>query len=319
MTRKTLSDAAASLTGTTANEPSEPSGPSKRPNIAPGLYLVATPIGNLRDITLRALEVLSAADQVACEDSRVTRKLLSAHGLSRPLVSYHEHNAEKVRPRLIQALQDGQSVALVSDAGTPLVSDPGFKLVRAAQAAGLPVTSVPGASAALAALTLSGLPSDRFLFAGFLPAKAGPRQKTLCELAGVSATLVFFESPRRLAASLAAMADTLGDRPAALTRELTKRFEEVRRGSLSVLAARIAAEGPPKGEVTLVVAGAARDAESADDDLDSQLTAALDGASLRDAVDRVAAVTGLPRKRVYQRALELREAGGAAAAKRERE
>jgi 16S rRNA (cytidine1402-2'-O)-methyltransferase len=319
MTRKTLSDAAASLTGTTANEPSEPSGPSKRRKIAPGLYLVATPIGNLRDITLRALEVLSATDRIACEDSRVTRKLLAAHGLSRPLVSYHEHNAEKVRPRLIQALQDGQSVALVSDAGTPLVSDPGYKLVRAAHAAGLPVTSVPGASAALAALTLSGLPSDRVLFAGFLPAKAGPRQKALGELAEVGATLVFFESPRRLAASLAAMADVLGDRPAALARELTKRFEEVRHGSLSALAAGIAAEGPPKGEVTLVVAGASRDAESSAEDLDSRLTAALDGASLRDAVDRDAAATGLPRRRVYRRALELRETGGAAGTEHDRE
>jgi len=314
MARKTLSDAAASLTGTTATEPSEAGGPSKRPKIAPGLYLVATPIGNLRDITLRALDVLSAADRIACEDSRVTRKLLAAHRLSRPLVSYHEHNAEKVRPRLIQALQDGQSVALVSDAGTPLVSDPGFKLVRAAQTAGLPVTCVPGASAALAALALSGLPSDRFLFAGFLPAKAGAREKALGELAGVCATLVLFESPRRLAATLAAMADTLGDRPAALTRELTKRFEEVRHGGLAALAAQVAAEGPPKGEVTLVVAGASRDAETSAEDLDSRLTAALESASLRDAVDRVAAATGLPRKRVYRRALELR----AAAVKRER-
>ncbi len=314
MTRKTLSDAAASLTGTTATEPSEPGSPSKRPKLAPGLYLVATPIGNLRDITLRALDVLSAADRIACEDSRVTRKLLAAHRLSRPLVSYHEHNAEKVRPRLIQAIQDGQSVALVSDAGTPLVSDPGFKLVRAAQAAGLPVTCVPGASAALAALTLSGLPSDRFLFAGFLPPKAGARDRALGELAGVAATLVFFESPRRLAATLAAMADALGDRPAALTRELTKHFEEVRRDSLGALAARIAAEGPPKGEVTLVVAGASRDAEGNAEDLDSRLTAALESVSLRDAVDRVAAATGLPRKRVYRRALEVR-----AAARRERE
>jgi 16S rRNA (cytidine1402-2'-O)-methyltransferase len=216
--------------------------------------LVATPIGNLRDITLRALDVLSAADRIVCEDSRVTRKLLSAHNLSRPLVSYHEYNAEKVRPRLIRALQDGQSVALVSDAGTPLISDPGFKLVRAAQQAGHAVTCIPGPSAALTALTLSGLPSDRFLFAGFLPPKAGARRKALETLAAIPATLVIFESARRLPATLAAMAEVLGDRPAALTRELTKRFEEVRHGTLAGLAAEIAAAGPPKGEVTLVVA-----------------------------------------------------------------
>ncbi|MEE8534862.1 MAG: 16S rRNA (cytidine(1402)-2'-O)-methyltransferase, partial [Kiloniellales bacterium] len=216
MTQKTLSDAAASGSGIVPAEPSEPRGASKRPKIEPGLYLVATPIGNLRDITLRALDVLSAVDRIVCEDSRVTRKLLTAYNLSRPLVSYHEHNAEKVRPRLIQALQDGQSVALVSDAGTPLISDPGFKLVRSILEAGLPVTSIPGPSAALTALILSGLPSDRFLFAGFLPAKAGARRKALGELAAIPATLVIFESPRRLAATLAAMSEVLGDRPAAL-------------------------------------------------------------------------------------------------------
>lgn len=280
---------------------------------------MATPIGNLRDITLRALDVLAAADQVACEDSRVTRKLLAAHRLSRPLLSYHEHNAEKVRPRLIEALQNGQSVALVSDAGTPLVSDPGFKLVRAAQAAGLPVTCIPGASAALAALTLSGLPSDRFFFAGFLPVKAGARRRALDKLAAIPATLVFFESPRRLAASLAAMAEAFGDRPAAVTRELTKRFEELRHGTLGALAARVDAEGPPKGEVTLVVAGAAEGAGDDAVDLDAQLGAALKEASLRDAVSRVAAASGLPRKRVYRRALELSAAGDRPAAPPERE
>ena len=307
MGRKTLSDAAASGSGIGPAEPSEAQGPSKRPKLAPGLYLVATPIGNLRDITLRALDVLAAADRVVCEDSRVTRKLLNAYDLSRPLVSYHEHNAEKVRPRLIQSLHNGESVALVSDAGTPLVSDPGFKLVRAAQEAGLPVTGLPGPSAALAALTLSGLPSDRFLFAGFLPVKAGARLKVLAALAGVPATLVFFESPRRLAASLAAMAEALGDREAAIARELTKRFEEVRRGRLGALAAEIAASGPPKGEVTLVVAGFEADAEAGAETLDARLTEALTGASLRDAVDQVAAATGLPRRRVYRRALELAE------------
>ncbi len=293
--------------------------PSKRPKIAPGLYLIATPIGNLRDITLRALDVLSAADRIVCEDSRVTRKLLSAHNISRPLVSYHEYNAEKVRPRLIRALQDGQSVALVSDAGTPLISDPGFKLVRAAQQAGHAVTSIPGPSAALTALTLSGLPSDRFLFAGFLPPKAGARRKALETLAAIPATLVIFESARRLPATLAAMAEVLGDRPAALTRELTKRFEEVRRGTLAGLSAEIAAAGPPKGEVTLVVAGAEKAVAADDASLDSQLAEALENASLRDAVSRVAGATGLPRKLVYRRALALSRPGGEAAAARDDE
>ncbi len=319
MTRKTLSDAAASGSGFDPAEPSEPRGPSKRPKIEPGLYLVATPIGNLRDITLRALDVLSAADRIVCEDSRVTRKLLSAHNLSRPLVSYHEHNAEKVRPRLIQALQDGQSVALVSDAGTPLISDPGFKLVRSIQEAGLPVTSIPGPSAALTALTLSGLPTDRFFFAGFLPPKAGARRSALGKLATIPATLVFFESARRLPATLAAMSEVLGDRPAALTRELTKRFEEVRRGTIAELAAGIAASGPPKGEVTLIVAGAAKDSEVDAADLDTQLAAALGYSSLRDAVSRVASATGLPRKLVYRRALALSQAGGEPAAARDEE
>ena len=280
---------------------------------------MATPIGNLRDITLRALDVLAAADHLACEDSRVTRKLLAAYNISRPLVSYHEHSAPKLRPRLIRALQNGQSVALVSDAGTPLISDPGFKLVRAAHEAGLPVIAVPGPSAPLAALTLSGLPSDRFLFAGFLPAKPGARRRALGELAAIPATLVFFESPRRLAATLAAMREAFGDRPAALTRELTKRFEEVRRGTLGELAARIAEQGPPKGEVTLVVAGAAAETGVDEADLDTRLTAALDGASLRDAVSQVAAATGLPRKLVYRRALELAKPGGRSAAARGKE
>jgi 16S rRNA (cytidine1402-2'-O)-methyltransferase len=224
---------------------------------------------------------------------------------------YHEHNAERVRPRLIRHLQDGRSVALVSDAGTPLVSDPGYKLVSAAYEAGLPVSVAPGASAALAALCVSGLPSDRFLFAGFLPPKQAARRKALAELASVPATLVFFESARRLAATLGDMTEVLGDRPAALTRELTKRFEEVRRGALSDLAARIAAAGPPKGEIAVVVAGCGPQAPVDTETLDERLRAALAGASLRDAVAAVAAATGLPRRQVYARALELaRETGG---------
>ncbi len=269
---------------------------------------MATPIGNLGDITLRALDLLAAADLVACEDSRVTRKLLTAHGIGRPLTAYHEHNAERVRPRLIEALEKGKSVALVSDAGTPLVSDPGYKLVQAALEAGQEVTAAPGPSAALAALLLSGLPSDRFLFAGFLPAKAGARRTALAELTRVPATLIFFESGRRLGACLADMAEVLGARPAALARELTKRFEEVRRGSLAELAAQVAEAGPPKGEICLVVGGFAGDPEAGAEDLDRQLKAALAGSSLRDAVAAVAAETGLPRKRVYERALQLARA-----------
>lgn len=311
MTRKSSSRPAATGSRDSGAEPSEPPQGSKRQRLDPGLYLVATPIGNLRDITLRALDLLANADIVVCEDSRVTRKLLTAHGLARRLVSYHEHNAERVRPRLIRNLQDGRSVALVSDAGTPLVSDPGYKLVSAAYEAGLPVSVAPGASAALAALCVSGLPSDRFLFAGFLPPKQAARRKSLAELASVPATLVFFESARRLAATLGDMTEVLGDRPAALTRELTKRFEEVRRGALSDLAARIAADGPPKGEIAVVVAGCGPQAPVDTETLDERLRAALAGASLRDAVAAVTAATGLPRRQVYARALELaRETGG---------
>jgi len=268
---------------------------------------VATPIGNLADITLRALDLLGKADVVACEDTRVTRRLLSAHGLRARLTAYHEHNAERARPRLIERLKHGEAVALVADAGTPLISDPGYKLVAEAAAAGLPVFAVPGASAALAALLVSGLPSDRFFFAGFLPAKAAARRQALAELAPVPGTLVFYESARRLAASLADMAATLGPRPAAVARELTKLYEEVRREPLDRLAAHYRAAGPPRGEVVIVVGPPAPVTAAADaDDLDARLRAALTESSLRDAVAAVAAATGLPRQRVYARALALR-------------
>jgi len=268
---------------------------------------VATPIGNLADITLRALDLLGKADVVACEDTRVTRRLLSAHGLRARLTAYHEHNAERARPQLIERLKHGEAVALVADAGTPLISDPGYKLVAEAAAAGLPVFAVPGASAALAALLVSGLPSDRFFFAGFLPAKAAARRQALAELAPVPGTLVFYESARRLAASLADMAAALGPRPAAVARELTKLYEEVRREPLDRLAAHYRAAGPPRGEVVIVVGPPAPVTAAADaDDLDARLRAALMESSLRDAVAAVAAATGLPRQRVYARALALR-------------
>ena len=280
---------------------------------AAGLYLVATPIGNAADIGLRALEVLASADVVVCEDTRVTRKLLAIHGIKARLTSYHDHNAARVRPRLIERLKDGETVALVADAGTPLVSDPGYKLVRAAIDAGLPVTAVPGPSSVLAALVLSGLPTDRFLFAGFLPARPSARREALAEVAATPASLVFMESARRLAAALADMADVLGARPAAVGRELTKMFEEVRRGDLAELAAHYRDVGAPKGEVMVVVAPPVPQAvtpSQEQDDLDARLTRALDEGTVRDAAARVATDTGLPRRRVYARAIELRRTEG---------
>lgn len=273
-------------------------------SLTPALYIVATPIGNLGDLTMRARDILAAADLVACEDTRVTGKLLSAFGLKRPLLAYNDHNAEKVRPTLLEAVRQGKAVALVSDAGTPLISDPGYKLVRDAAEAGLAVTAAPGPSALLAALVLAGLPTDRFLFAGFLPPKSGARRTALGELASVPATLVFYESGPRLAASLADMAAVLGDRPAAVARELTKLFEEVRRDPLSALAAHYAEAGPPKGEIVIVVGAPAEQAASADT-LDAALRRALQDNSTRDAAALVAGETGLPRKQVYARALEL--------------
>ncbi len=279
----------------------------------PGLYLVATPIGNLGDVTLRALEVLAGADVIACEDTRVTRKLLARHGIETPLVSYHEHNAARMRPLLLARLKRGEAVALVSDAGTPLISDPGYKLVRACIEAGHAVTVVPGASAPLAALVVSGLPTDRFLFAGFLPPRPAARRAALAKLASIEATLIFFESPRRLAAALEDMAATLGERDAAVARELTKAFEEVRRAPLSELAALYQTQAPPKGEAVVVVAPplpqAAREI-AAGEALDARLARALEEGSLRDAAARVAAATGLPRRQVYARALELARTRG---------
>jgi 16S rRNA (cytidine1402-2'-O)-methyltransferase len=268
-----------------------------------GLYIVATPIGNLGDITLRALEALRRADAIACEDTRITAKLLAAHGIATRLLSYHDHNAARVRPHLIRRLNEGETLALVSDAGTPLVADPGFRLVKEAIEAEIRVSVLPGPSAALAALVVSGLPSDRFLFAGFLPARSPARRTALGEIAVVPATLLFLESPNRLAAALADMCAVLGDRDAAVARELTKRHEEVRRGRLSALAQAYAGT-PPKGEVVVVVAPPAAEPPALAD-LDAELAAALASMSTRDAAAVVAAATGLPRREVYRRALEL--------------
>ncbi|MBV9965248.1 MAG: 16S rRNA (cytidine(1402)-2'-O)-methyltransferase [Alphaproteobacteria bacterium] len=273
-------------------------------DLAPGLHLVATPIGNLGDVTLRALWVLRHADRILCEDTRVTARLLSRFRIATPLSPYHDHNADRVRPTVLDALRRGEKVALVSDAGTPLVSDPGYKLVRDALATGLPVTAAPGPSAALTALILSGLPPEVFLFAGFLPPRSAARRRALERWANLDATLVFFEGPSRIAASLADMADVLGDRDAAVTRELTKRHEEIRRGRLSELAAHYVESGVPRGEVVIVV-GPPAPAPPEETGIDLRLSELLEARSLRDAVARMAAETGLPRRALYERALAL--------------
>lgn len=287
----------------------EPSGAGTARKPAPGLHLVATPIGNAGDITLRALETLRGVDAIACEDTRTTGRLMARYGIGTPLLAYHEHNAAKMRPQLLARMAEGQAIALVSDAGTPLISDPGYKLVRAVVAAGLAVTHLPGANAAVTALVLSGLPSDRFLYAGFLPNKAAARRTALAELKAVPATLVFYESPQRLADMLADAADTLGSREAAVARELTKLFEEVRRAPLPDLAAHYAQAGPPKGEVVVVIGPPDAGAGEEPADLDALLRDALAGMSVRDAAATVATATGRPRKEVYARALELAKGG----------
>lgn len=274
--------------------------------LPPGLYIVATPIGNLGDVTLRALHTLAAADIVACEDTRVTAVLLNRFAIVAKLVAYHDHNAERQRPKLLAALQAGKSVALVSDAGTPLVSDPGYRLALAAREAGHAVVPIPGASAVLAALVASGLPSDSFLFAGFLPPKSTARKKRLAELAAIPATLVFFESPQRVAASLADMAEVLGaDRAAAMVRELTKAFETVRRGSLAELAAALGREARPKGEIVVVV-GPPGEAVASVADAEALLVSLLEKDSVGDAAEKAAALTGLKRRDLYRRALALK-------------
>ncbi len=284
-------------------EPKHNSGPEQPGDLAAGLYVVATPIGHARDVTLRALDVLEAADLIAAEDTRVTAKLLAIFAISRPLTAYNDHNAPKERPRLLAKLRQGARIALVSDAGTPLVSDPGYKLVRDAVAEGIPVYALPGASAPLTALTLAGLPTDRFFFAGFLPPKSAERRTVLAELKGVRASLIFFEAPQRLAESLADLAVVLGPRPAAVTRELTKLHEEVQRGDLGTLAAHYAAADPPKGEITLVV-GPAQDAGPDMTRVAAALDQALEFMPLRAAVDLVSQMIDAPRREVYALALK---------------
>ncbi len=279
--------------------------PSGKPEaFAPGLWIVATPIGNLGDLSARAAGVLQAADLVACEDTRRTGRMLKAFGLRAKLTSYHDHSPAGVRADLVRRLGEGALVALVSDAGTPLVSDPGYKLVREAVEAGIMVTCAPGPSSPLAALVVSGLPSDRFLVAGYPPARPGARRDFLAEFADLRATLIFLESPRRLASALRDMRKVFGERRAAVARELTKLHEEIRRGDLSALAEEYAG-GPPKGEVVIVVEGRAPKAVS-DAEVEALLDEALSIQSVRDAAADVAAATGRPRTDVYARALRLK-------------
>jgi 16S rRNA (cytidine1402-2'-O)-methyltransferase len=274
------------------------------PRLDPGLYIVATPIGNLGDLTRRAGEVLAACDLVACEDTRITGKLLNLLGLKKPMRRYNDHAGERDRERLLGEMAE-KAVVLVSDAGTPLISDPGYRLVRTARERGIAVTSLPGASAATVALTLAGLPTDRFLFAGFLPSKAKAREDALRSVAALDATLVFYETGPRLVASLEAMADLLPGREIAVARELTKLHEECRTGSASELAAHYTAH-PPKGEIVLLVGPPPEPEAPGEADIDAELRAALSELSPSQAAGKVAKAHGLDRKALYARAMELK-------------
>jgi 16S rRNA (cytidine1402-2'-O)-methyltransferase len=272
--------------------------------LAPGLYIVATPIGNLSDLSPRAASVLARADLIAVEDSRITAKLLQHIGIRRPMTPYHDHNADKVRPGLIERMAE-KAVALVSDAGTPLISDPGYKLVRGAREAGVPVQTIPGPSAVIAALTLAGLPTDRFAFMGFLPSKAGARATTIAKVAGFPGSLVFYESGPRLAAALEALAKGFGNRDAAVCREISKKFEETVTGSLGELADRYF-EAPPKGEIVIVVAPPGEAEAPGEEDVDAALKEALIRLSPSRAAAEVAERLGVPKREVYARAQALK-------------
>lgn len=278
--------------------------------IAPGLHLVATPIGTARDITLRALDILANADLLAAEDTRNTRRLLDIHGVKlgdRRLMAYHDHNGAQARPYILKALEDGASVAYVSDAGTPMVADPGFDLSRAAIAAGHPVFSAPGASALLAALCVAGQPTDRFFFAGFAPNKSAARKRFFTDLTGIKATTVFYESPKRAVASLRDMVVVFGgDRSVSFCRELTKKFEEVVRGDLDTVAANLSERETIKGEVVIVL-GPPIERPADQEDIDIAILEALKDLRVKDAASLVAQNFGLPRKETYARALELKE------------
>ncbi len=280
------------------------------PRAEGGLYLVATPIGNLGDITLRALQTLAAVDLIACEDTRITRRLIERYTIATSLISYHEHNAAEARPKILEALAQGGSIALVSDAGTPLISDPGFKLVREACAGGFRVTALPGPSSVLTALSVAGLPTDRFFFEGFLPPRQAARRARLKELARVDATLVLFESGSRVQATLVDLASVMGDRDAAICREMTKLHEDIRRDSLGQLAEKASAL-ETRGEFVLVIAPAGKGAQSLSaETLDDLLRELLARDSVKDAVAHAAEVSGRPRREIYARALELAKDAG---------
>ena len=275
-----------------------------------GLILVATPIGNLGDITHRALETLAKTDFIACEDTRLTGRLLQRFSIKARMLTYQDHNAERSRPELLRLLADGKSIALVTDAGTPTISDPGYKLVREAAAQGTPVTSIPGPAAPIVALSISGLPTNRFFFGGFLPTKPGERRRILEEVSELRATLIFFEAPRRLAETLTLAAEILGPRDMAVARELTKRFEDVTRGRLADLSRHYAETDAPKGEAVLLFGPPEQREEISDTELDDLLSVALTQLKVKDAALKVAAQTGLPRKVLYDRAVHLRNGGG---------
>lgn len=307
----------------TSNDPSDtqpsrasgedrPRHPPRQPDgapLLPGLYVVSTPIGNLRDVTLRALDVLAGADEILAEDTRTARKLLDAYSIRARVSPYHDHNGALRRPEILEKLSEGSAIALISDAGTPLVSDPGYKLVREVAAAGHSVFPIPGASALLAGLVVAGLPSDRFLFAGFLPPKSVARRKALTDVSAVPATLVFYESGPRLAGSLADMAEILGaDRDACVARELTKLFEETRRDTLERLAAHYQEAGAPRGEIVVLV-GPPSEADASEQDLDAALRKALETLPTKQAANAVAEALGIPKRDAYQRALALKAHG----------
>ncbi|MCF6329597.1 MAG: 16S rRNA (cytidine(1402)-2'-O)-methyltransferase [Henriciella sp.] len=275
-------------------------------SLTSGLYIVSTPIGNLRDITLRAIDTLNAADEILAEDTRIARRLLDAHDIRAKVSPYHDHNGAKRRPELMQKLADGGVIALISDAGTPLVSDPGWKLARSALDEGHKVFPIPGASALLAGLVASGLPSDKFMFCGFLSAKTAARKKQAARLADIPATLVFYESGPRLAACLSDLAETLGpDREVAVARELTKLFEETRRDTLANLAAHYREHGHPKGEIVILI-GPPGEVEVTEEAIDAALTAALETSSLKQAAADIAARLGITKRDVYQRGLAMK-------------
>jgi 16S rRNA (cytidine1402-2'-O)-methyltransferase len=270
-----------------------------------GLYLVSTPIGNLMDLSIRAIEVLRNVDVIACEDTRITSKILNTHNIKTRMKTYHEHNAARMRPAILHKIQNGEAIALVSDAGTPTISDPGHKLVKECIDLSINISATPGANAAITGLLLSGLPTNRFLFAGFLSSKTNQRRNELDELANVSATLIFYESAKRLSKTLKDMLDQLGDRPAAIARELTKLHEEIRRNKLSVLTSHYVNTGAPKGEIVIVVGPPLKKSPPSIKELDNLIFTQLQTLSVRDATAKIVLETGLPKRKIYTRALRL--------------